>query len=215
MRELIQKLRSRQPQNPAQAKLAALANQLGQFDPTQGSVGHQPAQQGAETIADDAPTSTDKQAVIEADEALLRPALALFDIDYDALIRLEPTGTAEDNAVSYSPYARAVQANPALLQQVMQAERPVLAALKVALAFQPYAAFADKYGADPQSIRDALREELRQEILGQDGAEPSLPAPGEATPFSSVSYQTRQQKNKKTQAAAYRRPPLQNIIRST
>mgnify|MGYP006267984581 CR=1 FL=1 len=213
MMEFLQRKRSRQPQNPAQAKLAALANQLEQTATQPGSVAPPRPQQPDETLADDGQIAADKQAMIEADEDIIRPVLALFDIDYDALIRLDSVTDKEDEAGQYSPYARAVQANPALLQQVMQAERPVLAALKAALAFKPYAEFAEKYGDDPQSIRDKLREELRAEILGQSQQDAGTAAPGNVTPFSGTSYKATSQKNKVKQGGGYQRPKLEEILK--
>ena len=41
----------------------------------------------------------------------------------------------------------------------------MLAALQVALNFKPYAEFMDKYGDDPQNIKDAIREEIKAELL--------------------------------------------------
>ncbi|MDD9911573.1 MAG: hypothetical protein OXR68_04260 [Alphaproteobacteria bacterium] len=130
-----------------------------------------------QTVGDDGTYTVEQQKRIAEDEALIRPVLALFGIPYDDLIQLQADGIT-------SPYEKAIQANPALLQQVLQSERPVLAALQVAVGFKPYAEFMDKYGADPQSIRTAIREEMKQELAAPvQQAEEQAKKPL-ATPFS-------------------------------
>ncbi len=118
---------------------------------------------GGETIADDGGIPADKQNPenlkrIAEDEALVRGALALVGVDYDALI-------AMDNA---SVYSKAVKANPEILSQVMTAERPVLAALQVAMGFKPVAEFVGKYGSSPDEIRAAMRAEFEAEMAEKE-----------------------------------------------
>ena len=118
---------------------------------------------GGETIADDGGIPADKRNPenlrrIAEDEALVRGALALVGVDYDAMI-------AMDNA---SVYSKAVQANPEIVSQVMAAERPVLAALQVAMGFKPVAEFVGKYGSSPDEIRAAMRAEFEAEMAEKE-----------------------------------------------
>ena len=116
---------------------------------------------------------------------MVRPLLALFDINYDDLVRLEP-----GEGGNVSPYARAVNANPAVLERVFQSDRPVLAALQVALGFKPYAEFMDQYGEDPQSIRDAIRDEVKAELTAPAVDATAQGKTPSATPFSASQRQS-------------------------
>ncbi len=117
---------------------------------------------GGETIADDGGIPADKmnqiQAQIASDEALVRDVLALTGGDYDALVRMD----------GESVYSRAVQANPEILKQVMASERPVLAALKVAMGYKPVAEFVGKYGSSPAEIKAAMRAEIEAEMAAKE-----------------------------------------------
>ncbi len=92
--------------------------------------------QHLETITDDFEVDADRMKIIEKSEAEMRELLGLLGVNYDDLIRMD------DKSV----YARAVKANPNILDYVKNAENPVLAAVKVSLQFKPYAEFMEKYG---------------------------------------------------------------------
>jgi len=115
---------------------------------------------------------------IMQEEQFARELLKLMGVNYDELIRMDER----------SPYARAVQANPALLDQVRQASSPVLAALRVAMGFKPYAEFMDRYGSEPDSIREAIRQEVQAEMQQQPKPQPAqaqaADAPFAGTPFA-------------------------------
>lgn len=117
---------------------------------------------GGETIADDGVIPADKQAQIASDEALVRAVLGMVGVDYDALIAMD------GKSANPSIYARAVQANPALLQDVLSADRPVLAALQVAMGYKPVADFVGKYGATPEDIKSAMRAEFEAEMVAKE-----------------------------------------------
>lgn len=114
---------------------------------------------GGETIADDGVIPADKQTQIASDEALVREVLGMVGVDYDALIAMD----------GKSVYSRAVAANPALVPEVLGAERPVLAALKVAMGFKPVADFVGKYGSNPEDIKAAMRAEFEAEMAAKEG----------------------------------------------
>ena len=179
------------------ARLAAgfetLAQQAAPQSQPQQAAGHGalasngPAPKGAQgtpytarqTLADDVPLSPLKQQQIAAQEELVRAALALFEIDYDALIKHEPG----------APYAEAVAANPQLLKEVAASETPVLAALQAAVAFKPVAEFQQKYGNTPDEVRAKVRAEVLQEIKEQDNVPPTAAKDARgagAVPFSGL-----------------------------
>ncbi|MFZ2620338.1 MAG: hypothetical protein WAX89_05635 [Alphaproteobacteria bacterium] len=175
--------------SPLQAKLQALRDRLSELaaaEPlvaggalTQGSGEQQLAMTGQETISDDAALSPEVQARLMADESLVREVLKLFNVDYDALIKMD-AGEGQEA----TPYARAVKANPAVLEHVLQSAQPVLAALQVALGFKPYAEFMAKYGDDPQSIRDAIRKEVEAELQATPAPESATSGVPVVSPFS-------------------------------
>ncbi len=107
-----------------------------------------------QSISDDINATGALQRSIERDEAVVRDALSIFGIDYDALIQMD----------GKSVYSRAVTANPAVLDIVALSKKPVLAALKIATQFKPYAEFLDKYGDEPEVIRKAIKEELMADV---------------------------------------------------
>lgn len=127
-------------------------------------------QNATETVQDDADFNEDVLAKIETEEALVRPVLALFGLDYDALI----------DEGSGSVYGRAVQANPTILQHVAQAKSPVLAALQVVAAFKPYAEFMERYGENPEDIKKAILAEAEGHKKEQKKHEEKVPS----SPFS-------------------------------
>lgn len=114
------------------------------------------AGRGVETIGDDAPLAAAARDAISRDEALVREALGLAGMDYDALIAMD----------GVSPYSQAVAANPALIQDILKDEMPVLAAVKVAMGYKPYADFAGKYGKEPGEIREKIKAEVLAEMKG-------------------------------------------------
>ncbi len=121
---------------------------------------------GGETIADDGVIPADKQTQIASDEALVREVLGLMGADYDALIMMD----------GESVYSRAVKASPTLLQDVLGSERPVLAALRVAMGYKPVADFIGKYGSSPDDIKAAMRAEFEAEVAAkEDGRKPVGP----------------------------------------
>lgn len=107
-----------------------------------------------ETIADDAVIPKEKAARVADVENIVRETLAIFGMDYDSMIRMDDK----------SLYARVVRRRPEVLSAVMQDENPVLAALKIAVGFQPYADFIEKYGEEPEVIVKAIREEVMTEM---------------------------------------------------
>lgn len=125
---------------------------------------------GGQTISDDSPLPPDKVAAVKRDEELVRGALALFGIAYDDLIAMR------DAAGQPTAYAQAVQANPALLSEVPDNPQPVLAALRIALGFKPYAEFAQRYGQTPDAVKEAIRAEMASEMKASGTAEPALKA---------------------------------------
>ena len=72
-----------------------------------------------ETVADDGSVNAEKQGLIAQTEAVLRPALKLFGVDYDALIRMD----------GKSAYAQAVAARPGVVQQVLEIKEVFLPTL--------------------------------------------------------------------------------------
>lgn len=126
-----------------QEQLAALA-----------SAAEQDESIAAESIADDTNLDEKARRAIERDEALVRRALELFGVVYDDLIRMD----------EQSPYAKALKMQPDLLTQIANAENPVLAALEVAVGFEPYADFIQKYGQDPAQIKESIRQEVEEEL---------------------------------------------------
>lgn len=151
-------------------KAAAGGEKLGklkqQLQALQGKAKHEVG--GGETIADDGVIPADRQARLTRDEALVRDALGLFGVDYDALIKMDGA----------SVYSRAVQANPALAGEVLKAESPVLEALKIAVQFKPVAEFTGKYGSTPEDIKAAMRAEIEAEMAAKDGeAKPKAAGP--------------------------------------
>lgn len=107
----------------------------------------------SETIVDDGDASAPQRERIAHDEGLVRDVLALVGVDYDALIKMD----------GKTPYSLAVQANPQLTSDVLQAEQPVVAALKIALGYRPYAEFVGKYGQEPGEIKERIRAEVMAE----------------------------------------------------
>ena len=134
-------------------KLEEIKKQLAAVQQASDKVG------GGETIADDGVIPADKQTQIACDEALVRDVLGLVGVDYDALIKMD----------GQSVYAKAVEANPDILKNVLGADKPVLAALKVAMGFKPVAEFVGKYGSSPADIKAAMRAEFEAEMAAKEG----------------------------------------------
>ena len=119
-----------------------------------------------ETVADDADIGADRQKLIGLQEAIVRPVLALFGIDYGSLIAMD----------GKSLYSQAVQARPDMLKAMLASDMPVLEALKVAVAYKPYAEFGQKYGRTP----DEVKAKIRAEALAEAGV--AAPAAADAEP---------------------------------
>lgn len=119
------------------------------------------ATDGAETIADDIDLPPEVQTQIMQDESVVREALALFNVDYNALMAMDDT----------SAYGRAVQMNPQILDMIAASERPVLAALKVAVEFGPYVEFMNQYGDTPEAIKAAMRDEMLADMKAEKQGE--------------------------------------------
>lgn len=126
-------------------KMDALLNALDSLSP-EASI--------TETISDDYDLSPEVQQQIIDTEGLLREALALFGIDYNALVRMDGN----------SVYAQAVTASPEVARRVAESTNPVLEALKVATFFKPYAEFQNRYGTTPEEIKANLRKEFEAEL---------------------------------------------------
>ncbi|MBI1362706.1 MAG: hypothetical protein GC134_01875 [Proteobacteria bacterium] len=111
------------------------------------------------------PATTSKPDITELQkiEASVRGALALFGIDYDAYINYAPTAA----------YGMALASNPALVERIGRSEMPLVEALRIALAYAPYAEFAAKYGNNPDDIRNAIRKEVEQEQGANSTPEPT------------------------------------------
>lgn len=148
-------------------KLEKIRTHLGSLN---GASGAQKVGGEGATLTDDAPLPADKRAAIAKEEALVRGALQVVGIDYDALI------AQEGQEGKGSAYAQAVAANPSVLKQVMEAESPVLAALNVAMGYKPYAEFTAKYGADPAAIKAAIKAEALAEAQAEGSLEGTPPA---------------------------------------
>jgi hypothetical protein len=139
---------------PLNEKLQQIRTQLESLNQPQTSGATQVGGEGA-TLGDDAPLPADKRAAITREETLVRGALKAVGVDYESLISTE----AQEGKAS--PYALAVQANPRVLKEVLNAEFPTLKALEVAIGFKPYAEFVGKYGAEPATIKAAILAEAK------------------------------------------------------
>ncbi|MFT7434148.1 MAG: hypothetical protein ACI9TY_001796 [Alphaproteobacteria bacterium] len=106
-----------------------------------------------ETIADDFDVSAEEFSKIQSSENDMRGLLKTMGLNYDALIRMDEK----------SVYARAIAANPAVLDFVKSSKKPVFEAVKIALGFKPYAEFMDKYGSEPADILKNIRSEYEGE----------------------------------------------------
>jgi hypothetical protein len=121
------------------------------------------AKAAQETITDDSKIADQLRAQVLRDESVVRAALQVVGVDYDSLIATEGD----------TPYAQAVKARPEVAAEVLKAEMPVVAALKVAVGFKPYAEFTAKYGSEPEGIK----EKIRQEALNEEKREPAIKQP--------------------------------------
>jgi|GEM_PF-2475971 len=161
------------------------------------------ATDGAETIADDIDLPPEVQAQIKADEMVVREALALFNVDYDALIALDTS----------SAYGRAVQMNPNILNGIAASECPVLAALKVAVEMGPYVEFMNQYGDNPTAIKTAMRDEFMAEMKAEKQGEAkqamATETSGAAEKVLPFSYGARA---KKANSAAPKAPSLADVL---
>lgn len=106
-----------------------------------------------QTVSDDFMTNKQQDEAIQGQESIIRQVLALFNVNYDDLIRLD----------GKSAYCQAVQFYPFLIDEVKKAPCPPLRALQIAKAMEPYIAFTNKYGTTMEQIRDSLKQEVKQE----------------------------------------------------
>ena len=116
-----------------------------------------------ETISDDFDVTPEELLKIEESEKDMRELLKTMGLDYDALIRMD----------GKSVYARAVSANPGVLEYVKSSKNPVLEAVKIAVGFKPYAEFMDKYGNEPEAIIKNIRSEFEGEKSKENKAKES------------------------------------------
>jgi hypothetical protein len=158
-----------QDQNAPQNGVEALLNALDSISP-EASI--------TETISDDYDLSPEVQQKIIDTESLLREALALFGIDYNALVRMD----------SSSVYAQAIQASPEVARRVAESDNPVMEALKIAAYFKPYAEFQNRYGRTPDEIKASLRREFEEEAAQTTAPAEKAAAPVEAPLFSRRAY---------------------------
>jgi hypothetical protein len=166
---------------PLNEKLQQIRTQLEALNKPQAQGAQQVGGEGA-TLGDDAPLPADKRAAIAREETLVRGALKAVGVDYDALISTE----AQEGKPS--AYAAAVQANPRVLDEVLNAEFPTLKALEVAIGFKPYAEFVGKYGAEPAAIKAAILAEAKQTQEPPETAVPKgLPFSGGRGPVKTAS----------------------------
>ncbi|HAG52915.1 MAG TPA: hypothetical protein DCL21_03920 [Alphaproteobacteria bacterium] len=106
-----------------------------------------------QTVSDDFDVEEVKQQQILHYEDIIRKSLALFDLNYDDLIRMD----------GKSAYCKAVQLYPHLLDEVKKSECPPLTALHIAKSMQPYLEFTSKYGSSFEEIKQSLKDEINNE----------------------------------------------------
>lgn len=112
-----------------------------------------------ETLADDyADVPAALMQKIQQTEPLVRQVLALVQVDYDALIKMD----------GKSPYAQAIKANKHVLNEVAKADNPVLRALEISLKYKPIAEFKEKYGNTPDDIKQKMKQELMEEMARKE-----------------------------------------------
>ena len=149
------------------------------------------AEEKEETISDDFDMEPALMEKIKASENEMRDLLKSMGQDYDALIKMD----------GKSVYARAVAANPAILDFVKSSANPVLEAVKIAMGFKPYADFMEKYGSEPSEIIENVRKEIdgenmkekKQKISGKSDYEQALNRPS----FSHATKSIKEEKSDK------------------
>lgn len=158
-----------------------------------------------ETVSDDLPIKPEKVKFIQETEKVVRETLAIFGIDYDALIRMDAN----------SLYAKVVKRKPEVLEHVMADENPVLAALKIAVGFQPYAEFIEKYGEEPEAIKNAIKEELMLEMKQKRTEKEKSAMGGMHERSPSFSNMKGVQKNKKStkKENAYKQKSIEEMFK--
>ena len=151
--EVLEKMRKEVPVREERTRMEGTYSGNPQQRSGQGGTG---VGGGSQTIGDDGDAPAGARAAIGRDEPLVREVLGLVGVDYDALIAMD----------GKSPYSLAAAANPALIQDILTDERPVLAAVKVALGYKPVAEFQGKYGTTPEDIKAKIREEVLADMKG-------------------------------------------------
>jgi len=106
-----------------------------------------------QTVSDDFDVENAKQQQILHYEDIIRKSLAMFNLNYDDLIRMD----------GKSAYCKAVQIYPHLLDEVKKSECPPLTALHIAKSMQPYLDFTTKYGSSIEQIKQSLKDEISNE----------------------------------------------------
>lgn len=119
---------------------------------TQANVNNQ--EKTKQTVSDDFDVEKAKQMQILHYEDVIRKTLALFDLNYDDLIRMD----------GKSAYCKAVQFYPHLINEVKQSECPPLTALHIAKSMKPYLEFTQKYGSSLEDIKQSLKDEISAEM---------------------------------------------------
>ena len=110
-----------------------------------------------QTVSDDFKVETEKQQQILHYEEIIRTTLAMFNLSYDDLIRMD----------GKSAYCKAVEFYPHLIDEVKKSNCPPLTALHIAKSMQPYIEFTQKYGSSLEEIKQSLKTEINQEAKTQ------------------------------------------------
>jgi hypothetical protein len=110
-----------------------------------------------QTVSDDFKVEKAKQQQILYYEEIIRTTLAMFNLSYDDLIRMD----------GKSAYCKAVEFYPHLIDEVKKSNCPPLTALHIAKSMQPYIEFTQKYGSSLEEIKQSLKTEINQEAKTQ------------------------------------------------
>ncbi|MCP4355515.1 MAG: hypothetical protein GY793_07770 [Proteobacteria bacterium] len=145
-----------------------------------------------QTVSDDFEVEDPKEKEILHYEDVIRRTLALFDISYDDLIRMD----------GKSAYNKAIDLYPHLINEVQNAVCPPLVALHIANSMKPYMEFTSKYGTSFEDIKESLKEEIKkenEEVKKKPQVKNSQSEPAEisqASVFADIGSAVTQNKNK-------------------
>lgn len=106
-----------------------------------------------QTVSDDFDVNKAKEQQILHYEDIIRKTLAMFNLSYDDLIRMD----------GKSAYCKAVEFYPHLIDEVKNSNCPPLTALHIAKSMQPYLDFTNKYGSSLEEIKQSLKDEINKE----------------------------------------------------